>query len=241
MHKKEKDWLLGLKVVTKILEEEEFIYFLDMGTLLGAVRDKSFIPWDNDIDIGLRGQRSLTKESIAEVSEKIYREGFNVTSTLNKISVRKNPDLEINIQVYREDRNDFHFTEEWLEAADCRFGTIQSHIFNKIIFKKGHNIKSLCFSLISMAIQKIPPVPRRYLEKLVVYKTKIRSWNVRVPKGLLKERVEYPFYTEDFFVPKEYEKYLEYRYGDWQKKVKDYNYLTDDKAGFKESKKCSFF
>ena len=86
-----------------------------------------------------------------------------------------------------------------------------------------------------MLIYKILPGSKRYLEKLVVYKTKIRSWNVRVPKGLLKERVKYPFYDEVFFVPKEFELYLEYRYGDWQKKVKDYNYLTEDKAGCTES------
>ena len=36
-----------------ILNKNQSKYFLDAGTLLGAIRDKKFIPWDHDIDLGL--------------------------------------------------------------------------------------------------------------------------------------------------------------------------------------------
>ena len=42
-----------LKDVTDILDSNSIPYFIDGGTMLGAMREKALIPWDDDIDLGM--------------------------------------------------------------------------------------------------------------------------------------------------------------------------------------------
>ena len=49
----QQDILLTLKEFDDFCQEHNVVYFLMWGTLLGAIREKGFIPWDDDIDIAM--------------------------------------------------------------------------------------------------------------------------------------------------------------------------------------------
>lgn len=54
-----KAWAAQLEVlneVDKICRQYDIKYFADWGTLLGAIRHKGFVPWDDDMDITMKRQ-----------------------------------------------------------------------------------------------------------------------------------------------------------------------------------------
>lgn len=62
-----------LQEIVKICEKHKIQYFAEWGTLLGVVRHKGFIPWDDDLDIGMKREDF---RRFIKVAKKELPEGF---------------------------------------------------------------------------------------------------------------------------------------------------------------------
>lgn len=59
----------------KFTKQHNIEYWLDYGTLLGAIRHGGFIPWDDDIDV------SMTEENLMLLRELVQDESYGITLT----------------------------------------------------------------------------------------------------------------------------------------------------------------
>ena len=84
-----------LKEAKQILDQLGLAFFLRHGTCLGAVRDKKFIPWDDDLDIGsIIGMHGLSEELVHNAADKFRNQGFTVKVKVNELN------LSVDMQKY---------------------------------------------------------------------------------------------------------------------------------------------
>ena len=77
-----------LKEAKQVLDQLGLVFFLRHGTCLGAVRDKAFIEWDDDLDIGsVIGLHGLTEELVHEAAEIFKERGFDVAVKVNELNL----------------------------------------------------------------------------------------------------------------------------------------------------------
>lgn len=223
--------LLDMAVaVTNILEREKIIYWISDGNLLGAVRHKGWIPWDDDFDMNLVGdtydevinllQHELPKNMFVEYfnSEPKYFHAWahvkDVNSECRSIafpqdSCYTHKGLSMDLyKVYRMQSKDiFDFKrKEYIHYLERRFSCKlidESDYYNRI--KKLENDETARLMIRIDDNPKADPTAIVYTgaERSIFYEDK------------LFPLVRYPFEDTSFWGPKDADEYMKRFYGDY--------------------------
>lgn len=123
-----------LKVFAKICEENNLTYFMIGGTLLGAIRHKGFIPWDDDIDVAMPRQdyeKLLSMSNEFDINP-YYFDHFKKNNNMLRAMIMVLKDRSVKID-YLHDNNFVEHSDYKIDILPID-GTPNNKIVRKIFY-----------------------------------------------------------------------------------------------------------
>ncbi|MHC9533097.1 LicD family protein [Dellaglioa sp. L3N] len=225
-----------LEYVVKILDENNLVYCLDGGTLLGAVRHHGFIPWDDDVDLVMprrdymkfiktfrESDRYKMLSPYDETRFKVpYIKIVDNTTTLRERQSRISGGAFIDI--FPSDNLPENKKKNKLYLMKVRI--VRSLITVTLIIHPD-SVKTLILWIIGKFLSN--NILNKYFDLLVQKYNKTDSKRVSLlvikgqsltdkegfPEEWFTNRKKLKFNGIDFFVPGEYKAYLKHNYGNF--------------------------
>lgn len=199
-----------LRIVDYICKKHNLQYWLEGGTLLGAVRHKGFIPWDDDIDIAMTRDdyNKFFEIAIKEFPSDLFLQNFKTTeyagNTWTQIKDRKSlMVLEENAKYhqgiymdifpcdsYTNNRVKRFFTERLYKQLYIKVQAINAP-FKKPLFTKNNFIKNFI-----KFILKVVFFPFAILNHNVIYDLNIKTREKRISKMSKNAKNNYGYGTD---------------------------------------------
>ena len=233
-----------LKVFDYLCQKHNLNYWLDYGTLLGAIRHKGFIPWDDDVDIGM--MREDYDKVIPLLNADLEKYGFYINVGENgfdrpiiRILHHKYGMSQIDIFPYDNYYKRFETVEEKAEAYKKCGEAHRKFLSEYQKNKERENVPSLLVKMHNeFVLKKNKPEQFsgifRGCEFYDGMKMYLNHEDIFPIKRILFEGYE-------FSVPNNCDAYLTQAYGDYMQFPKNFFHHSDDIIWAKENPKTKEF
>lgn len=143
--------------IDKICKRHSIPYWLDYGTLLGSVRHKGFIPWDDDLDISClkKDYRRLKKYLVRELPKEMVYQDWR---TERKLLMKMGKIRDLNS----------YFEEELYERGTLQYQGIYIDIFPLIKVPSARIKRNIDF-FYGRSLRRIRGFSRNKLELIIAY------------------------------------------------------------------------
>lgn len=223
-----------LKELKEILDKHDIPFYLNWGTLLGAVREGEFIEKDTDIDLLAP---DTTKEKIREIAKDIHSKGFNVHFTPRAVLMEKE-DFPVGSGIgfyHLDEENNVAMHDEPFWVYHSRLAKLVQYILidglscspRDDFLKDTPTIKSKFLRVTNIFLSSLPYKLKQLLYHLSYPVLRLSGAfyaRLIIPADLVATSKSINFYGMDFRIPKKIDEYLTYIYDDWRTPVKDDDY-----------------
>lgn len=223
----------------EVCRKHKLTYYISGGTLLGAVRHKGFIPWDDDVDVLMpredydRFSKMVnafeypyflqTPETDKGYLYSITRIRNSETSAVFPIRAGFGFNFGIWIDIFPLDKCVLEDREEIYQEIDMlnSFNSAYMKIPQKEINKKGIDLLRNHTDLSpQQALNRITELAKKHInddtEYVSEYTTTVYNWKKLVWKAAdFAETIQMPFCTRSFPVPAGYDNILKVSYGNY--------------------------
>lgn len=221
--------LFMMKSIHEVCVKNDIKYWIDYGSLIGAVRHNGFIPWDDDFDICMlredyeRFDKIAQKELGDDFFWQTYKTDKKWSAFQGKVRLKKTLWMESVLANTGLKENGFFIDifpiDNVYNAKIIRkihFALVR--LLVRYAFSKLHNNQYFFFRLLP---HKITMQIGDYILKICKRSEYVTSFSLgAIKKNLLlksifTELVLHQFEEEQFYIPKEYDRRLKLYYGDY--------------------------